>query len=70
MLWLFKKMGQGSSCLQLSLHSFPVTPVCQDLFQFLIKLKTLSALRVSYSMFNPKAAKFNCFQCPRGSPER
>lgn len=63
MLWLFKKICQGSSCLHLSMHSFPDTPLCQDLFQLLIKLKAHSAFRVSYSMFNPKAANFNLFQC-------
>lgn len=58
MLYLFKKRCQGSSCLHLSMHSFPDTPVCQDLFQFLIKLKAPSALRVSYSTFNQKQSSF------------
>lgn len=69
-LMLFKKICQGSSCLHFSMHSFLNTPVCQDLFQFLMKLKAPSALRVSYSTSNPKAAKFNLFQRPRGSPQR
>lgn len=57
-------------CLHFSMHSFPDTLLCQDLFQFLMKLKAPSALRVSYSTFNPKGAKFNLFQYPRGSPRR